>query len=325
MNRIIATVSTMLIIVGFASAKDLATYKATYEKEMEAIILSHGMNMTEVSQHYTKALDSLLSKVKEDGDLDKTTAVMEEIARFSKDEAVPEKTSPLLDIQKIQSAILKQTSVYEAAKAKNIALLAIRYDRALERLQESLVSSDQLAEARAVQKERREVMASETVVAAKALCLDIKKEAEQQQTAQTQNIMPVAKQEKNTYPEGTFTQFDHHYFFITERMDWKSGKAECEELGGHLLSIDEKKEYEHFWNLATEQGKHIWLDMNDLEKEGRWRNWQGKRPRYLKWSKKGNDPNGGFGENVGIISPNWGGICDWNHNHAHYVICEWDK
>ena len=164
MNRLIAIAGVFLISAGLASAKDLPTYKATYEKQMEEIILSHGMKMTEVGQQYTKSLDALLAKVKKAGDLDKTTAVMEEIARFHKEKAMPDKPSTLLDIQTVQSSFTKQASIHEAGKAKKIISLASKYDQALERLQKTLVSSSKIDEAKAVQAERQTVEKSDIVV-----------------------------------------------------------------------------------------------------------------------------------------------------------------
>jgi len=169
MKRIIATVSSMLIIAGIASANDITTYKATYEKNLEEIILSHGMKMSELGQQYTKSLDSLLARVKKAGDLDKSTAVMGEFTRFGKEKAMPDKLSALLDIQTLQSSFANHASTHDVNKAKGIVYLASKYDQALERLQRTLVSSSKLDDAKAVQDERKRIEVSEDVVAAKAI------------------------------------------------------------------------------------------------------------------------------------------------------------
>ncbi|MBT7069001.1 MAG: hypothetical protein HN919_22075, partial [Verrucomicrobia bacterium] len=167
-NRWATIAGVLLISVSIASSEDLKTYKATYEKRMEQIILTHGMKMIDLSQQYTKALDALLIKVKHTGDLDKTTAVMEEIARFRKEKSVPEKPSTLSGIQKLQSSFTKQASTHETSKAKSIITLAQKYDHALERLQRTLVSSSRLDDAKAVQEERKHVQEEEAVAAAKS-------------------------------------------------------------------------------------------------------------------------------------------------------------
>ncbi len=162
---IMCGLSLLLVNSTFATALD--TYKATYEKEMEAIILAHGMKMTRVSQQYTKALDTLLTKVKKAGDLDKTTAVMDEVARFRNQKAMPSQPSALLDIENLQSYFTRQVAPYESDKAKRIIRLTTKYDQALARLQRNLVASDRLDEAKAVQKERKGVQGTAAYQAAK--------------------------------------------------------------------------------------------------------------------------------------------------------------
>ena len=166
MKRLIAIAGIILISAALASAKDLKTYKATYEKEMGILILSHGMKMAELGQQYTKALDVLLNKVKKAGDLDKTTAVMEEIARFRNEKEMPKKPSALLNIQNWQSSFAKQASSHESDKARKIISLTSKYDLALGRLQKSLVSSSMLDEAKAVQEERKGVKEREPYTSA---------------------------------------------------------------------------------------------------------------------------------------------------------------
>jgi hypothetical protein len=168
MKRIIATVGAMLIISGIASANDLKTYKATYEKEIDSIVLAHGMEMSQLGQSYTKALHSLLMIVKKAGHLDRSTATMDEIRRFSDERAMPSKASSFRDIQNLQTLYVKQASVLHATKAQKIISLTSKYDQALERLQKNLVSSDRFDDARAVQAESRTVKESDMTRSAKA-------------------------------------------------------------------------------------------------------------------------------------------------------------
>ena len=143
-------------------ASDLKTYKATYDKQMEAIVLGHGMKTSQLGQSYTKALGALLTKVKAAGDLDKSTATMDEIKRFSEEQGMPSKASSVLDIQNLQTSYTKQASVSDATKAQKVVFLAAKYDQALEGLQKSLVSSDNFDDAKAVQAERKRVKESKT-------------------------------------------------------------------------------------------------------------------------------------------------------------------
>lgn len=169
MNSIITALAALLLATGIASAKDLAFYKATYEKKMEVILLSNGMQMTELSQKYTESLHSLLARVKAAGDLNKTTAVMQELTRFGTEKAMPQSPSELLDIQNLQTLFTRQAITHEANKARQIIALTAKYDQALARLQRSLVSSDKLDTAKTVQDERASLHEAEHVRSAKAL------------------------------------------------------------------------------------------------------------------------------------------------------------
>ena len=157
--------STVLI------ASDLKTYKATYEKEMDSIVLTHGMEVSQLGQSYTEALDSLLAKVKKAGDLDRSVAAMDEIKRFSDERAMPSKVSSAPDIQNLQASYTRQASVLDATKARKIVFLTTKYDKALEALQKSLVSSDKLADAKAVQAERKVATTSDSYAKAEKTML----------------------------------------------------------------------------------------------------------------------------------------------------------
>ena len=165
MNRTLLIAGLLLIATGIVYATDLAPYKATYEKEVDEIILAHGMKMMDLGQQYTNALSVLLETVKKAGDLDKTTAVMNESARFSDEKKMPKDPPAVLDILNLQSAFTKQASLFEADKAKRIILLSSKYDQVLESLQKSLVYSSKLDDARAVQEERKRAQEAEPLKA----------------------------------------------------------------------------------------------------------------------------------------------------------------
>lgn len=161
MKSILLASTALIFLVGTASAGDLKTYKATYEKRLDAIIVAHGTQMAELGEKYTKALDALLIRVKAAGDLDKTTAVMDEIVRFGNEKAMPAKQSELLDVQNFQVAFMKEATIHNTEKAKTIIDLAASYDKALDQLQKTLVASDRLDDARKVQDERNRVRKSD--------------------------------------------------------------------------------------------------------------------------------------------------------------------
>lgn len=155
MKKFVSTVLILFVYSTVLFAADLKTYQATYHKQMADIGVSHGMKMTKASHQYTKDLDSLLSKAKKAGDLDKTTAVMDEIKRFGDEKSMPAKASSILDIQSLQSAYTKLASISESDKARKIVSLTTKYEKALDGLQKKLVRSSELDDAKAVQAERK--------------------------------------------------------------------------------------------------------------------------------------------------------------------------
>jgi hypothetical protein len=168
MRTVCAAVAIIGLLAVLASAGDLATYKATYDQQIEVIVLSHGGQMMELSKEYSKALESLLNKVKAAGDLDKTKAVMAEIARFDKGPAMPGAPAVNLDVKNLQSVYRTRATIYNSDKARKIVGLVTKYDEALAGLQKKLVAASKLDEAESVQKERQAVKVSDVYTQAKA-------------------------------------------------------------------------------------------------------------------------------------------------------------
>ncbi|MBT3193302.1 MAG: LamG domain-containing protein [Verrucomicrobia bacterium] len=160
MKRIITSLAVVLLATGLASGKDLAFYKATYDNEMEVIVLSHGMQMSSSAKQYTDSLRMLLSQVKKAGDLAQYDAVDAEIRRFQRDRAMPDTPSAVTAIQTLQTRYTEQATRHTAEKDKKVTTLTQQYDKALGRLQKKLVASGNIDEARALQEERTRAMAA---------------------------------------------------------------------------------------------------------------------------------------------------------------------
>jgi hypothetical protein len=161
MNLLILFAGIALLCANLTSAKDLDSSKAIYELRLGSVNRSHRTRMSNLGKNYTKALHSLLSKVQKAGDLDKTTGVKKEIARFKLSQTMPEKPSTLGGIQNLQTLFTQSASKYAADKSNQVISLTLSHEKSLEILQRQLVSSDKLNEARMVQKEREAVMTSE--------------------------------------------------------------------------------------------------------------------------------------------------------------------
>jgi hypothetical protein len=171
MKKFVCAVLLMFACATVLIASDLKTYKATYEKEMDSIVLTHGMEIGQLDLSYAEALDSLLARVKKAGDLDRSVAAMDEIKRFSDERAMPSKASSAPAIQNLQAAYKQQASVLDATKARKIVFMTTKYDKALEALQKSLVSSDRFDDAKAVQAERKAATTSDSYAKAEKTML----------------------------------------------------------------------------------------------------------------------------------------------------------
>jgi hypothetical protein len=217
MRRLIAIVAVALISSGVASAQDLKTYKATYEKSIEGIILSHGMKMTDLGNEYPKALESLLTEVKQIGDFDKTTAVMEEIKRFQKESTIPADPAEMAEIRNVQSGYKQRVSACDAVKAKKIISLISKYDRALERLQKKLVMADQMGSAKLV-KEEREAVGKSTLYADALLTSETKA----QPVAKTSKRSPVKAPAATAKNKALELHTDCDQCSVKTNLSWKT-------------------------------------------------------------------------------------------------------
>jgi len=145
-----------LVMTGAASAGDLETYRVSYEKNVEEIILTHRTGLAKLGEDYKKALDLLSKRVTKAGDLDSVKAVLEEIERFSKESTVFEAdTGGFPDLKQVKLSYIQKARGLGLEKARKILSLAEEYDAALLRLQRSLTTQEKLNDATAVQETRK--------------------------------------------------------------------------------------------------------------------------------------------------------------------------
>ncbi len=194
MPKCTIAITVVVLYAGLVFAADLATYKSTYEKKLAEIVLSHGVSISASSKKYAESLQLLLDKVKREGDLGQYTAVMDEIRRFRKEKAIPDKVSTVPSIQTAQSHYAKQTSRHSDDKARKVITLAKQYDQALDRLQKELVVSGNIDMAKATQQERTRVKASQTYLESHALHSTSNREAERLMQERDAAMLPKKTQ-----------------------------------------------------------------------------------------------------------------------------------
>ena len=111
----------ILISAALASAQDLKTYRATYESSSASFAVECGKLIKDFNNGYLSNLTALQARVQKAGNLDLTTAVVEEIQRFNADKAMPASLSNIASIKALQAGHNKQCV---AAKAQMGARLA---------------------------------------------------------------------------------------------------------------------------------------------------------------------------------------------------------
>lgn len=78
----------------------------------------------------------------------------------------------------------------------------------------------------------------------------------------------------------------HRYALLTELLTWAQAKLKCEELGGHLLTIESKEEWDFVVSRvlpALQRQEFYWIGLTSKDKPGDWRWLNGAKPDYLKW------------------------------------------
>ena len=61
----------------------------------------------------------------------------------------------------------------------------------------------------------------------------------------------------------------HHYLFMPKFLTWDEAKTFCEKLGGHLLTVNSKKEND-FLNSTFPNGSWFWMGLKKTERGHEW-------------------------------------------------------
>lgn len=145
-----------------AWAADLNTYRDVYQKESQEILVSFQPRFDGLQQQYQKSLDGLKTAAQKQGDLVKIKAAIAESERFQKEKRLPATLTEteIPEIKALQSAYVKQFTLWERDMTAQLGTLTAKYVQALDRLQKELVKALKLDEATAVQVEKEKAQAS---------------------------------------------------------------------------------------------------------------------------------------------------------------------
>lgn len=134
----------------------------------------------------------------------------------------------------------------------------------------------------------------------------------------------------------------HGYKVFKETLSWHDAKKRCEEVGGHLVIINDAEEQAFVVELLGRNGMPVdslqnrdwtgvWIGATDEAKEGEWKCVDGSPLAYANWAQEGHglkQPNGGPGSHYPALGIHYGGTWDDRASpdrHSKAFICEWDE
>lgn len=268
--RSLGLLTALLFLPLALFSNDLNTYRATYEQKVNVITETFAGKMALLDIQYEKGVNGLRPAFQKEGNLAKVKAVLAELERFQKENAVPEQAVPggLEEIRRMQVIYSEQALLLKVERAESIVTLSEQFDRALVQLQKALVQDGKIDEAVTVQEERQRVEQSEIFLASKGIV-----EASKSRIVAAPIKKPVSP--VRGHPPDAKRFGDHWYKVFTGYMPWDQAKKRCEEMGGYLACVETAKERQFLANRAN--GKVLWLGGGDAKQEGRpvWLN--GKR------------------------------------------------
>lgn len=114
-----------------------------------------------------------------------------------------------------------------------------------------------------------------------------------------------------------------HYYTLTHEMNWLQAEARATELGGHLVTINNREE--ELW-LRHKFGTHenFYLGFNDLNIEGDWEWVSGEPVTYTNWWPGEPNNQSGEGETENAAVMNFGGCEEINGEWDCYYGDGWN-
>ncbi|KAH8271732.1 hypothetical protein KR044_002938, partial [Drosophila immigrans] len=129
---------------------------------------------------------------------------------------------------------------------------------------------------------------------------------------------------RNSKPGPPYQKIGSKYYYIeeTEEVNWFGALHKCVLIGGHLASIKNLDEFNAI-KENFEFGKHYWIDINDLAKQGEYFSVAtGRKATYFNWAP-GEPNNQNNVEHCGMFFSNFAHMMnDGNCETKCFYICE---
>ena len=156
------------LISSAANAADLLAESIRQHKsKLLAIQVDHERSSGVGLGKYRASLEALLAEVKKAGDLEETKAVMAELERLRTEKGLAKTRPEFAKIASIHDSYAQKFARLDLRTATRVVESAEQFERAMEKLQKSLVSSGEIADAEEVQAARKRIASSEEIRKAK--------------------------------------------------------------------------------------------------------------------------------------------------------------
>jgi hypothetical protein len=122
----------------------------------------------------------------------------------------------------------------------------------------------------------------------------------------------------------------HRYRLVQDNLNWTDAKRKCEEMGGHLLTIDDASEQEFIQkalvqfleeNKQVPRGASVWLGIH--KQNGKWLTVDGQPQSFSQWDGGKFHPDFSYAH-MNIQYSVWRAVPD-DVLVGQFFICEWDK
>ncbi|MDB5339705.1 MAG: hypothetical protein JWN70_5324 [Planctomycetaceae bacterium] len=121
-------------------------------------------------------------------------------------------------------------------------------------------------------------------------------------------------------PKNTVKIAGHEYALVEEKATWHVAKQICEEMGGHLATINSQDESRQLLALCKTFSVDVWMGETDEKQEGKWQGVDGST-LMADFSPS----NGGGFEHYMFYEDNLGNWDDGNGGVRLAFVCEWDN
>jgi hypothetical protein len=149
-----------------------------------------------------------------------------------------------------------------------------------------------------------------------------------------QGIMALDANAKPPAPpppeKGVLVFNGHRYKLVQENLKWTDAKSKCEEMGGHLLTVEDATEQEFIQkalhqflaeNKLIPRSASVWLGIH--QENGKWLTVDGQPQVFSQWDGGKFDPNFSYAH-MNIQYSVWRAVPD-EVLVGQFFICEWDK